>query len=82
MIHMQNDLEQVVERAFQRVLGTTTQSPWKDSEQAAKYLSCSAGTLKTWRSRGEGPVYHVVQDKLIRYHVNDLDAFVRGEVVR
>lgn len=79
---MHHDLEQVVERAVQRALGASTQSPWKDSEQAAEYLSCSAGTLKTWRSRGEGPAYHVVQDKLIRYHVNDLDAFVRGEVAR
>lgn len=79
---MHNDLEQVVERAVRRVLDTSKQSPWKDSEQAADYLSCSAGTLKTWRSRGEGPAYHIIQDKLIRYHVNDLDAFVRGEAAR
>lgn len=79
---MQHDLEQVVELAIRRALDTSTQSPWKDSGQAATYLSCSAGTLKTWRSRGEGPAYHVIQDKLIRYHVNDLDAFVRGEVAR
>lgn len=79
---MHNDLEQVVERAVRRFLDTSKQSPWKDSEQAATYLSCSAGTLKTWRSRGEGPSYHVIQDKLIRYHLNDLDAFVRGEVAR
>lgn len=79
---MHHDLEQVVERAFRRALDASIQSPWKDSEQAAEYLSCSAGTLKTWRSRGEGPAYHVIQDKLIRYHVNDLDAFVRGEVAR
>jgi hypothetical protein len=79
---MQNDLEQVVERAVRRALDPSKQSPWKDSEQAAEYLSCSGGTLKTWRSRGEGPAYHVIQDKLIRYHVNDLDAFVRGKVAR
>ncbi len=79
---MDNDLEQVVERAVRRALDTSIPSPWKDSAQAAEYLSCSAGTLKTWRSRGEGPAYHVIQDKLIRYHVNDLDAFVRGEVAR
>ncbi|WP_068078365.1 helix-turn-helix domain-containing protein [Novosphingobium lentum] len=79
---MQDNLEQVVERAVRRALDNSTQSPWKDSEQAAGYLSCSAGTLKTWRSRGEGPAYHVIQEKLIRYHVSDLDAFVRGEVAR
>ena len=79
---MTHDLEQVVERAVRRALDASIQSPWMDSEQAAEYLSCSAGTLKTWRSRGEGPAYHIIQDKLIRYHVNDLDAFVRGEVAR
>ena len=79
---MHNDLEQVVERAVRRILDASIQSPWKDSEHAAVYLSCSAGTLKTWRSRGEGPAYHIIQDKLIRYHVTDLDAFVRGEVAR
>ena len=79
---MQNDLGQVVEHAVRRALDASTQSPWKDSEQAAVYLSCSPGTLKTWRSRGEGPAYHVIQDKLIRYHVTDLDAFVRGEAMR
>jgi len=57
-------------------------SPWHDSEKAAEYLSCTAGTLKTWRSRGEGPRYHIIQQKLVRYHVDDLDAFVRGEVAR
>ena len=79
---MQDNLEQAVERAVRRALDASIQSPWKDSEQAAEYLSCSAGTLKTWRSRGEGSAYHVIQDKLIRYHVSDLDAFVRGEVAR
>ena len=79
---MNHDLEQVVERAVVRALDAATPSPWKDSEHAAAYLSCSPGTLKTWRSRGEGPAYHVIQEKLIRYHVNDLDAFVRGEAAR
>ena len=53
-------------------------SPWTDSEQAAEYLGCTSGTLKTWRSRGEGPRFHVIQRKLVRYHVNDLDEFVRS----
>jgi excisionase family DNA binding protein len=80
---MSNDLAEIVEGAVRRALGECTKaSPWKDSEQAAEYLSCSPGTLKTWRSRGEGPAYHVVQGKLVRYHVTDLDAFVRGEAAR
>ena len=79
---MHVDLSEVVEGAVRRALGDSIRSPWKGSEQAAAYLSCSPGTLKTWRSRGEGPAYHIIQDKLVRYHVDDLDAFVRGEVAR
>ncbi|MBJ7437612.1 MAG: helix-turn-helix domain-containing protein [Sphingopyxis sp.] len=79
---MQSDSIFEIEGALRRVLETHNQTPWLDSEGAAAYLGCSAGTLKTWRSRGEGPRYHVIQNKLVRYHVDDLDAFVRGEVAR
>ncbi|WJY19241.1 helix-turn-helix domain-containing protein [Alteriqipengyuania flavescens] len=53
-------------------------SPWLDSEAAAAYLGSTAGTLRNWRSTGKGPRYHVVQERLVRYHVDDLDAFVRA----
>lgn len=53
-------------------------SPWLDSEAAAGYLGTTAGTLKNWRASGKGPRYHVVQDRLVRYHRDELDAFVRG----
>lgn len=53
-------------------------SPWLDSEAAAHYLGSTAGTLRNWRTTGKGPRYHVVQDRLIRYHAEDLDAFVRA----
>lgn len=71
----------MIEDALRRVLDTHKRSPWLDSEQAAEYLACSAGTLKTWRARGEGPRYSVIQNKMVRYHVDALDAFVRGEVM-
>lgn len=53
-------------------------SPWLDTWKAASYLSCNYGTLKVWRAQGKGPRYHIVNEKLIRYHVDDLDAFIRG----
>jgi hypothetical protein len=53
-------------------------SPWMDSERAASYLGTTAGTLKNWRASGKGPKYHVVQDRLVRYHREDLDGFVRS----
>ena len=59
-----------------------TNSPWLDSDVASAWLSCSPGTLRTWRSLGTGPRYHVMHGKLIRYHIDDLNAFVYGEANR
>lgn len=52
-------------------------SPWLDTEQAAAYLGSTPGTLKNWRATGQGPRYHLIQSRLVRYHVEDLDGFVR-----
>lgn len=71
-----------IEDAVKRALLARPSSPWLDSEGAASYLGCTPGTLKTWRTRGEGPRYHVFNGKSVRYHVDELDAFVRGEAVR
>ena len=70
---------ELVETALRRVLDAHTRSPWHDTESAAAYIGCTSGTLKTWRARGEGPRYHLINEKSVRYHVTDLDAFVRGE---
>jgi hypothetical protein len=71
-----------IEDALRRVLDTHNRSPWLDTAAAAVYLSSTPGTLKVWRSLGAGPRYHTVGNKLVRYHVNDLDAFIRGEADR
>lgn len=65
-------------RAAVREELSRTVSPWLDSEQAADYLGSTAGTLKNWRATGQGPKYHVIQSRLVRYHREDLDAFVRA----
>ncbi|MGA7676145.1 MAG: helix-turn-helix domain-containing protein [Rhizomicrobium sp.] len=54
-------------------------SPWFNTAEAADYLGTKAGTLKNWRHRGEGPKYHVINKRLVRYHCGDLDTFARGE---
>jgi len=71
-----------VEDALRRVLDTHKRSPWLDTEAAAAYLGATPGTLRSWRSAGAGPRYRVMHEKLVRYHVEDLDAFVRGEANR
>jgi hypothetical protein len=70
-----------IEDAMRRVLDTHNRyrSPWFDTEAAAVYLSSTPGTLRVWRSLGTGPRYRSVGNKLVRYHVSDLDAFIRGE---
>lgn len=73
------DLQRVITASVAEAIVAAKPSPWLGSEAAAEYLGCTPGTLKTWRSRGEGPRYHIIQSKLVRYHVEDLDAFVRGE---
>lgn len=57
---------------------TAATSPWLDTEEAAAYLKAKAGTLKNWRHRGEGPKYHVINRRIVRYHREELDAFARG----
>lgn len=71
-----------IEDALRRVLDTHHRSPWFDTEAAAIYLSSTPGTLKVWRSLGAGPRYRSVGNKLVRYHIDDLNAFVRGEANR
>ncbi|MFT4159611.1 helix-turn-helix domain-containing protein [Shinella sp.] len=68
-----------VEDAVRRALDAHIRSPWYDTDAAAAYLSSTPGTLRVWRSQGTGPRYRVVHGKVVRYHVDDLDAFVRGE---
>lgn len=67
-----------VEEIVRRMVETQRYSPWFDTGEAARYLRKEPGTLAGWRSKGEGPRFHTVNDKFIRYHVDDLDAFVRG----
>jgi len=59
----------------------TTQpvSPWLNTDEAAKYLGNSPKSLAIWRSQGKGPKYHILSQRLVRYHIGDLDAYVRGE---
>lgn len=69
---------EAVEALVRWYLDTHWFTPWFDTEAAAAYLRREPGTLRGWRSRGEGPRFYTVNGQLIRYHVDDLDAFVRG----
>ena len=73
-----SDLTLEAIRAIVREEMAKPATPWLDSELAAAYLGSTAGTLRNWRATGKGPRYHVVQDRLVRYHTDDLDDFVRN----
>ncbi|MDP2374265.1 helix-turn-helix domain-containing protein [Reyranella sp.] len=66
-------LTAIIQRALNR-----DHSPWLDTKGAAAYLKSTPGTLKTWRATGDGPRFHG-KHRFVRYHVTDLDAFMRGE---
>lgn len=68
-----------VEKTVRWLLDMHRTTPWFDTETAAAYLRREPGTLKGWRSKGEGPKFYTVNDKFIRYHLDDLDAYVRGK---
>lgn len=67
-----------VENIVKRLMETHRYSPWMATEEAAKYLGRQPGTLRRWRTEGGGPVFHKISHKLIRYHIDDLDGFVRS----
>jgi hypothetical protein len=63
----------------------SVQSKALNTKQAATYLKeigtpFSPGTLEVWRSKGRGPRYRKVCNRVI-YLPADLEAFARGQVV-
>ncbi|TKB63290.1 MAG: helix-turn-helix domain-containing protein [Nitrospira sp.] len=52
-----------------------------DEFEAARYLGdMKVSTLRTWRVRGGGPMFTRVGAKLIRYPVQELDAFLAKDL--
>lgn len=53
-------------------------SPFLSTEQAAFYLGFSARKLQAMRRTGTGPFFRR-HSRYVRYHIDDLDAWSRGE---
>lgn len=53
-------------------------SPFLDARQAAFYLGVSVRTLQVHRTNGSGPRFRR-HGRKIRYHVDDLDSWSKGE---
>ena len=49
--------------------------------EAAQYLSLSVKTLRRWRFTRKGPSYAKLNNKLIRYHLPDLDEWMDQQLI-
>lgn len=47
-----------------------------DERAAAAYLGVSVGLMRRWRLLKQGPTYRKLGDRLVRYGLEDLHAFV------
>jgi hypothetical protein len=50
-----------------------------DEREAAAILGCAVQSLRNWRWSGKPPRYYKCGQRLVRYHVRDLQAFIEGK---
>lgn len=48
------------------------------TRQVAEMLNIKPVTLKVWRIRGQGPAWVKVGSKAVRYHMADIQDFIRS----
>ncbi len=51
---------------------------WLTTKQAARYLNCHPSTLEKMRMREEGPPWHRLGGKAIRYLKSELEDYMLG----
>jgi hypothetical protein len=56
--------------------GPQHKSPWLTPDDAGQYLRLTRRGLEDMRGRGTGPKFHKVNDRVVRYHVRDLDSWL------
>jgi hypothetical protein len=54
-------------------------TPWLDPEDAAAYLRLTVRGLEDMRGKGTGPRFHKVGSRVVRYHRDDLDAWLLSD---
>lgn len=50
-----------------------------DEKEAAAVLAVAETTLRNWRALKQGPRFHKIGGRLVRYLRSDLAAFIAGE---
>ena len=56
-------------------------SAFLSESEAAKYLGISKKTLQRWRFDHKGPAYVKLNNKLIRYHLPELDEWMDQQTI-
>ncbi|MGR4866069.1 helix-turn-helix domain-containing protein [Caulobacter sp. LARHSG274] len=64
--------------ANRRAASAKKGSPFLNTAQAAHYLGLGERTLVEWRGEGVGPTPRR-HGRFVRYHIDDLDAWSKGE---
>ena len=66
------------ELAEQIMAGDWVPTPWMNPREAASYLRISRRELERRRHEGKPPSFHRDGTKIIRYHRDDLDIYMRS----
>lgn len=56
-------------------------SPWLTPEALAELLDITVPTLRGWRDSGKGPKFSRISAKGVRYHIGDVEAWLRSQQV-
>ena len=54
-------------------------TPWFAPDDAAAYLRLTVRGLEDMRGKGTGPRFHKVNARVVRYHRDDLDAWLLSD---
>ena len=52
---------------------------WLSEKQVAAMTNIAISTLRNWRNRGVGPKYDKPSPRVVRYPLEEVEAFMRGE---
>lgn len=77
MMFLSRQTKPALEIDMQNMIQTKPASMVMTVQQAAEYLGLAVSTLNKWRCHGGGPVF-IKMGRSVRYRVEDLEAFVRG----
>ena len=62
-------------------MASQSNSAFLTESEAAKYLGISKKTLQRWRFDHKGPIYAKLNNKLIRYHLPELDEWMDQQTI-